>query len=107
MSGCNVEFRVRSVLAPGGMAKNLVPAIPGNDVFSYCLNHPCDIDSQNVGISPPLISLGGHLIVDRVEARGADSDQRFVNPWSGCRNFTDTQTGGRARLIEKNSFHEF
>jgi hypothetical protein len=85
----------------------VVPAIPGNDAFSYRLNHACDIDSQDVGISPPLISLGGHLIVDRVEAGGADSDQRFVNPCPGCRNFTDTQTGGRARFIEKNSFHDF
>jgi hypothetical protein len=32
----------------------------------------CDIDPQDVGISPPVISLSGHLIVDRVETRGAD-----------------------------------
>jgi hypothetical protein len=55
---------------------------------------------------PPLISLSGDLIVDRIEARGTDSDQGFVNPWERYRNFTDTQTGGRARFIEKNSFHE-
>ena len=61
MSGCSVEFRVRSVLAPGGMVKNLVPAIPLNEAFSYRLNHACDIDTQDVGISPPLISLGGTL----------------------------------------------
>ena len=28
MSGRNIEFRVRSVLGPGSMIKNLVPAIP-------------------------------------------------------------------------------
>jgi hypothetical protein len=43
-----------------------------------------------VGIVPPLISLGGDLIVDRIEAGGADFDQRFVNPQAGYRNFTDT-----------------
>jgi hypothetical protein len=59
-----------------------------------------------MGIVPPLISLGGDLIVDRIEARGADSDQGFVNSLAGYRNFTDTQTGGRARIIEKNSLHE-
>jgi hypothetical protein len=43
------------------MVKNLIPEIPGNDAFSHRLNHACDIDSQDVGIVPPLISLGGAL----------------------------------------------
>ncbi len=74
--------------------------------LSQCLNNACDIDSQDVRIVPPLISLGGNLIVDRIETRGADSDQGFVNRWARYQYFTDAQTGGRTRFIEKNSFHE-
>ena len=43
------------------------------------LNHACDIDVPGRGdIHPSHIPASGHLIVDRIEARGADSDQRFL-----------------------------
>jgi hypothetical protein len=42
VSGCNVEFRVRSVLAPGGMVKNLVPAIPGNEACERRQKNPAN-----------------------------------------------------------------
>ena len=89
------------------MVKNLIPAIPGNDAFSYRLNHACDIDSQDVGISPPLISLGGHLIVDRIEARGATLTRASSTPGRGIDISPIRKLEGGPGLSRRTAFMKF